>query len=308
MQARTRSRALTLALVLLLAAAAALSRSSAQTKRPARPAAPATKTVIFAISKYETNVTMEPVAIYSRGVYTKPPIDGDEATIKTFVGEYFKPGRQYRVLSGGGEAGTLAVKQYQEPGCVGINAEVSVNTSARLGGNVQALATNSQTIGKRAASRRAPTDIERVFALMQAQAAYANNRVGAALVKKMEVVNLTATDLDNDGNFELVGSFRIDRKTGDVVVDSYNLFMITTPVADYTQQSTQAGKPALTWFHHGGEAEYAERKFVDQVDIDGDGVAEVIAGGGYYESNDYIIYKKQAGSWRAVYQGGGGGC
>src|SRR5215212_4258098 len=227
MHARTPFKLLSLALAVSMLAVVSLSRASAQTKRPAKPAAPAAKTVIFAISKYETNVTMEPVVIYSRGVYAKPPIDGDEAAVKTFVDEYFKPGRQYRVLSGGGEAGTLTVKQYQEPGCVGINAEVSVNTSARLGGNVQAIATNSQTLGKRAASRRAPTDIERVFALMQAQAAYANNRVGAALVKKMEVGNLTATDLDGDGNFELVGSFRIDKKTGDVVVDSYNLFMIT---------------------------------------------------------------------------------
>lgn len=308
MHARIPFKLLTLALVVSMFAVASLSRAGAQTKKPpTRPAAAAAKTVIFAISKYETNVSMEPIVIYSRGVYTKPPIDGDEATIKTFVDDYFKPGRQYRVLSGGGEAGTLTVKQYQEPGCVGINAEVSVNTSARLGGNVQALATNSQTLGKRSVSRRAPTDIERVFALMQAQAAYANNRVGASLVKNMEVVNLTATDLDNDGNFELVGNFRVTRKLKDFD-DSYNLFMITTPVADYTQQSAQAGKPALVWFHHGSEAEYADRKFVDQVDLDGDGVSEVIAGGSYYESNDYIIYKKQAGSWRPVYQGGGGGC
>jgi hypothetical protein len=292
----------TFALVVSLLAAAA----AAQTKRP-RPTPAATPTVIFALSKYETGVTMEPVVIYSRGVYAKPPIDGDEATIKNFVGEYFKPGRQYRVLSGGGEAGALTVKQYQEPGCVGLNADVTVNTSARLGGNVQALATNSSTLGRGAASRRAPTDIERVFALMQAQAAYANNRVGAALVKKMEVVNLTATDLDGDGNFELVGSFRIDRKTA-TADDSYTLFLITTPVTDYTQQSAQTGKPALVWFHHGGEADFEERRFVDQLDIDGDGVAEVIAGGGYYESNDYIIYKRQGGSWRPVYQGGGGGC
>lgn len=142
---------------------------------------------------------------------------------------------------------------------------------------------------------------------MQAQAAYANNKVGAALIKKMEVVNLTATDLDNDGTFELIGSFRINRTTA-TAEDSYTLFMITSPVTDYTQQSAQTGKPALVWFNHGGEADYAERRFVDQLDIDGDGVAEVIAGGSYYESNDYIIYKKQAGTWRPVYQGGGGGC
>ena len=306
MHARTPLKALTLAFSVSLIAAASLARASSQTKRPARPAA-AAQTVIFALSKYETGVSMEPVVIYSRGVYTKPPIDGDEATLKSFVDVYFKPGRQYRVLSGGGEAGTLTVKQYQEPGCVGLNAEVNVNTSARLGGNVQALATNSTTIGRKAVSRRAPTDVERVFALMQAQAAYANNKVGAALVKKMEVVNLTATDLDGDGTFELIGSFRIDRKTA-TAEDSYTLFMIASPVADYTQQSAQTGRPALAWFHHGGEADYEERRFVDQLDIDGDGVAEVIAGGSYYESNDYIIYKRQGGSWRPVYQGGGGGC
>lgn len=293
--------------VSLLFAAAALSHAFAQTKPRPRPAA-ATPTVIFAISKYDANTTMEPVVIYSRGVYTKPPVDGDEATAKAFTDNYFKPGRQYRVLSGGGEAGSVTVKQYQEPGCVSLTAEVTVNTTARLGGNVQALATSSSTMGKRAVSRRAPTDVERVFALMQAQAAYANNKVGAALIKKMEVVNLTATDLDNDGNFELVGSFHIDGKKTADGVDSYNLFMITTPVTDYTQQSAQTGKPALVWFHHGGEADYADRKFVDQVDLDGDGVAEVIVGGGYYEANDYIIYKRQAGSWRQVYQGGGGGC
>jgi hypothetical protein len=306
MHARIPRTVSTLALVVSLVAAASLARTVAQTKRPTRPAA--APTVIFALSKYEQGVTMEPVVIYGRGVYAKPPIDGDEATTKTFVDNYFKPGRQYRLLAGGGEAGSVTVKQYQEPGCVSLTADVSVTTTARLGGNVQALATNSSTIGKRAVSRRAPTDVERVFALMQAQAAYANNRVGAALVKKMEVVNLTATDLDGDGGFELIGNFRIEGKKTADGMDSYNLFMITTPVADYTQQSTQAGKPALVWFHHGGEADYEERRFVDQVDIDGDGVSEVIAGGGYYESNDYIIYKRQAGSWRPVYQGGGGGC
>jgi hypothetical protein len=305
MHARNAPTPLALALAVSLLAAAPPALPAAQTKRPARgPAAP---TVVFAVSKYESGATMEPVVLYSRGVYAKPPIDGDEAAIKSFVGEYFKPGRQYRLLSGGGEAGGVTVKQYQEQGCVGLNADVSVNTAARLGGAVQALATDSATLGRRGVSRRAPTDVERVFALMQAQAAYANNRVGAALVKKMEVVNLTATDLDGDGTFELVGSFRVSRK-GATADDTYALFMIASPVADYTQQSAQAGKPALVWFHHGAGDEVEERHFVDQLDIDGDGVAEVIAGGAYYESNDYIIYKRQGGSWRPVYQGGGGGC
>ena len=67
-------------------------------------------------------------------------------------------------------------------------------------------------------------------------------------------------------------------------------------------------KPALTWFHRAAAEEPEQRDFVDQVDLDGDGVAEVIAEGFYPESNDYIIYKRRQGRWVSVYQGGGGGC
>jgi hypothetical protein len=281
-------------------------KSPAQTKSPARASA---GTVIFAVSKYESDATMEPVAIYSRGAFTKPPVDGEESVVNSFVSDYYKTGRRYRLLSGGAEAGSVTVKEYQGQGCVGLVAGVSVSTSVRLGGNVQALATSSPTLGRRESSRRAPTDIERMTAVMQAQAAYAANRVGAALVKKMEVVNLTATDLDGDGTFEIIGSFRIDRNNANVQ-DSYTLFTIYEPATgpDMSGFQPSAPKPSLVWFHHGGEGEYADRRFVDQLDIDGDGVAEVVAAGGYYESNDYVIYKKQRGQWRAVYQGGGGGC
>jgi len=28
----------------------------------------------------------------------------------------------------------------------------------------------------------------------------------------------------------------------------------------------------------------------------------------YYESYDFVIYKKQKGQWQSIYRGGGGGC
>jgi hypothetical protein len=37
-------------------------------------------------------------------------------------------------------------------------------------------------------------------------------------------------------------------------------------------------------------------------------VGEVVVEGTYYESNDYVVYKRERGRWRPVYQGGGGGC
>jgi hypothetical protein len=267
-----------------------------KTPRRKTPSAPF---VVFAVSKYETNVTIEPIVIFNRGAFVKPPID-EEVASKTFVNEYFKAGRKYRLLSGGGEAGTATVVKYEEPGCVGLVAEASVQTQAHLGGQVQALATSSETLGNRPSSRRAPTDLERILAREQARAAFTKSGLGASLTNSMEIVNLTATDLDGDGNFELIGSFKID-KIKNRPGDSYNLFIIFEHENDIT-------KPALTWLHHGGEVNAEERSLVDQVDFDGDGQAEVIVEGHYYESNDYIIYKKQQGQWRSVYQGGGGGC
>jgi hypothetical protein len=254
--------------------------------------------VVFAVSKYESTVTAEPVVIYRGGEYVVPPIDNDDGT-HSFARAYFPAGRKYRILSGGGEAGTLTVSKSLEQGCVGLVAEGTAETQARLGGRVKVLATDSQTLGRGAPSRRAPSDAERARAVELARAAYAKNRVAAPLSSKMEVVNLTATDLDRDGRFELIGSFHVKQEGS--APESYTLFLIMEPGGD-------SFKTAWEWFHKGYEDGYEDRHFVDQVDFDGDGVGEVIAMGSYYESNDYVIYKRQQGRWRPVYKGGGGGC
>jgi hypothetical protein len=293
-----------LAALILLAPLAPAAGQTARKPPRARPAAAGT--VIFSVKKYEERTQLEPIVILRGKTYAQPPVsEGDgpdnvEVAAKRFIGEYFKPGREFRVLFGGGEDGRVRVVKYEEPGCVGMTAEASVQTSARLGGEVQALATDSRTIGAGPSSRRVPTEAERAAALQFARAAFARNGATPALVRKMEVFNLTAADLDGDGNDELVGSFRIENNT-DQTFDAHTLFMIF--------ETARLGlRPALTWHHRGGEAEYADRRFVDHVDLDGDGVSEVIAEGHYYESNDYFIYKRQQGRWRSVYQGGGGGC
>jgi hypothetical protein len=241
---------------------------------------------------------IEPAFIYSRGAFVKPPIEGDGAA--PFAREYFRAGRKYRLLSGGGDAGTVTVRRNLEQGCVSLVAEATAETQTRLSGRVQALATDSETVGRTPASRRAPTEAERARAVELARAAYAKNGAPPPLVAAMQVVNLTATDLDRDGKFELVGSFLVEKKD-ESAPDAYTLFLIIEPQGD-------SHKTAWEWFHHGFEGEYADRHFVDQLDLDGDGVGEVVAEGTYYESNDYVVYKRQQGRWRPVYQGGGGGC
>ncbi|HZI18022.1 MAG TPA: hypothetical protein VEY09_05440 [Pyrinomonadaceae bacterium] len=273
---------------------------------PPRAAAQPAQFVIYSVKKYEQVTQIEPVVIVRRGAFVKPPVEEDvtgapaEAEAKRFIGRYLRPGLRLRLIFGGGDAGTLSVLKYVEPGCVGMYAEASAETSVRLGGQVQALATDSETLPRREPARRAPTEAERSAALEQARASFASAGVGPAPLKKTEVMNLTAVDLDRDGRHELIGSFRVDR-SGGRSTDFNTLFVIFEPAG--------AGfKPALTWSHRGGEGEYGDRRLVDYLDLDGDGTAEVVAEGTYYESNNYVIYRSQQGRWRSVYQGGGGGC
>jgi hypothetical protein len=251
-------------------------------------------TVIFSLKKdTEGSFYIEPIVIISGGKYTQPPAGGDSGVMKKFTDNYFRVGRQYRVIFGGGDAGSLLVQKYVKDVCGNLVAEVGVQTTTRLGGEVRALAVSSDKIGSGASSRRAPTEAERASALEVARSVYGQRRVGAALVNEMKTVNLTATDIERDGQLDLIGTFQIDGAND----TKHNLFIIFEPTA--------AGKykAAWNWYENG----YEDRKLVDVVDLDGDGTAEVIAEGFEIENNLYVIYKRQAGTWRPVYKGGGGG-
>ena len=293
---RRAPRLLTLLASSLAAGSFAVS-ARAQTTRAAGGA------VVFAVQRYDTQqLTIDPVAVVTRGRFTAPPSSYEEASadqskVDRFVKEYYRPGRKYRLLFGGGEAGTATVVKYVEPGCTGMEAEATVQTSVKLGGQVFALATDSGALGLNAGTRRAPTDTERAAALDLARKTFRQHRVAASRVAKMETNNLTAVDTNGDGKAELIGSFLI---TGDAGVEDA-VFLIAEP-------SGQGLAPALAWFHHGSEEDSSYRRLIDVLDLDGDGTAEVVVQGLYYESHDYIIYKRQGRTWREVYQGAGGGC
>jgi hypothetical protein len=270
------------------------SPSAAQQNATRRAPTKGDPTVIFSVAKDpEGHFHIQPIVIVNGSRYTPPPSDPGSSVLKKFSDNYFRVGREYPVIFGGGAAGSLTVQNYVADTCGNLMAEVGVQTTARLGGEVQALATSSDKIGSGPTWRRAPTEAERASALEVARAVYGQRRVSAAMVGRMKTVNLTATDIEHDGRFELIGTFQID--AGNEVM--HNLFIIFEPAA--------AGKykAAWNWYQKG----YEDRKLVDVVDLDGDGTSEVIGEGFEIENNFYVIYKRQAGTWRPIYTGGGGG-
>src|SRR5262245_64817890 len=228
----------------------------AQTRTPA---------VVFAVSG---EGSMDAWVIVDGKQLRLPYNDEKQDAQNKFGEQYFAPGKVYRLIFGGGEAGTVKVDKWSV-GCNNIHAQVTVTTSARLGGKVMALATSSATLGKQSVSRRPATDTERAAMLALMKSIYQQKRTPAALMASIKVSNLTATDLDGDGKYELIGSFSLAAKNK----FERDLFLIAKPqgdkfVADFVK--FQGYQPPPEEFLYGID-------YIEQLDLDGDGVGEVFA-------------------------------
>ena len=262
--------------------------------------------IIFAVSG-EMGKTIDPVVFVNGGKFVYPSADesGDDALAK-FAGEYYREGRKYRVVSGGGEAGSLTVKRsHVADECFRTGADVELESPVKIGRVLLALATDSDTIGRGPGTRRAPTDAERAAALRLAEESMRRRRVPAAVIKTLSTVNLMATDLDGDGRAELIGSFVAKRGKQ----TRHLLFLIAEPQAEtfktaLARHETIAAKdlPDPSVIDEVGNAGFLSEILVDQVDLDGDRVGEVVTTGASFEGQWYYIYKRGRGGWSRAYE------
>jgi hypothetical protein len=313
MRLRHPCAALLLAVSLFLIGPLMIATPTAQ----AEPEAAQSQTVLFVVSasRAAQDARMEPILIIEAGGY-KQPIDGgaDAEEITRFADAYYRKGQKYRVLFGGGSAGSLTVTgSTKDTDCFKVGAGVALQTQAKLNSNVMALATNSEDLGRAQGSRRAPTAQERAGVLALAQDTFKQKGVPAALLPSMEVVNLTATDLNGDGKAELIGSFVARRKGGDGA--RYLLFLLAEPqgnsyragLAQYSQLTNKDASGGLSLDEMIGAGTFIER-LVDQLDLDGNGTAEVITVSNSLEGVGYTFYKKQSGQWQKFFESGGYRC
>ena len=296
------SSARSIAAIALLAVVISLIVSPVRSGVQAGDAAAAQRpnqTVIFAIGGESGFYHMDAVALVNGKQFVSPFSDEQKDKQKTFAEKYFAASRQYRLIFGGSGAGAVIVSKWAE-GCNSVHADVNVTTSARLGGKVRALATNSDAIGKRASTRRAATDTERAAVMNLVKTIYQQHRTPATLIPSIKVTNLTATDLNGDGKYELIGSFTLAAKKK----FERDLFLIvksdsTSMRADLAE--FQGYQPPPEGFLHSID-------YVEQLDVDGDGVGEVFAIQGGFDAYAYLIFKKVGGRWRRVYDQMGDAC
>jgi hypothetical protein len=268
------------------------------------------ESVVFLVTKDdEQDAQVEPVAVIDgRGALSEPDSGtAADGALSAFLAHHYQAGAKYRLIFGGAEAGTLTIRAATPAECSPNAASADINSaSAKLGGNVLALATDGSHAPRAQTSRRAPTAAERSAAFRLVNNFLVGKRVRATVIERgTKTLNLTATDLDGDGREELVGSYVV--KVGPKVRDT--LFLVAVPQGGgYRAALTKYARvnaremmdPSL--IDNLGEGGLGTELYVEQLDADGDGVGEVFTLSRSFEGTTYRAYRRQRGVWRAAYE------
>lgn len=279
--------------LLALVAALLVSPSVVRVEAQRRPPAQTPVRLVFVVGGEagSREVSLDALAVVAGGRLRAPYAEQETDPAQKFAAEHMRAGQKYRLTFGGGDAGTVTISESGE-GCNNVHAKGTAETSVTLGGRVMALATDAESFGRPAPARRAPTPAEREAALRLARETYRARRTPAALLASMGVRNLTATDIDGDGRFELVGSFEVVRGQA-----RRDLFLVAAPGA----RGFRADFVHFQSYRTPPEGYVYASDFVDQLDLDGDGTGEVVTMDGGFDGYGYTVYQKKRGRWRRVH-------
>jgi hypothetical protein len=242
---------------------------------------------------------MDAVVLVTNGKLRQPFPEYNEAAQQKFGKNYFAAGKNYRVTFGGGEVGSATVTGF-DTGCNNIHAKANLKDNGKIPAHLSALATDSDLFGRKPSARRAPTQPEREAVMKLVNRVYSSHQTAGPLLRLITTTNLTATDLDGDGKFEMIGSFVIQTASK----ARRDLFLIAEPAGG----DFKVGLEKFQAYRLPPEQFDSAIDFVDQLDLDGDGAGEVFVQQHGFDAYGYAIYKKTRGRWTQVFTTTGDAC
>lgn len=213
---------------------------------------------------------------------------------------YFHPGARFKLFHGGAPAGAAVVSGVVDLQCDSRAGQARLESKLKFKKDSFALATNGDQVKTHPDHQRPASSTEQSEALIYARQFYVEQGVQIPPSSQIEVKRLVYTEVDGSNMGVLVGTFYLQKNSA-----GHQLFAIL-------------GKEGSTWkiqfsrYNKISDLEDFEDTqseiFVDQLDLDGDGLDEIVTGVTYYEAEDFRILKRHAGAWYEVYKGGEGGC
>lgn len=273
-------------------------RRGRNSRLPAKP-------IIFAVMN--DGKQLEPIAQIESGKLAQTVGgDGDEKALLSFVNSYYKPKTGYRLIFGGASDGTATVTAANpKSDCAKNIADVSTKSvKGKIKGLVMALATNEVSSKPGSGVRRLPTFPERAEIEALVRAEFSKQKLNENAVKNLRYHNLTAIDVDNDKNAEMVGSFWVENAANErnllfFIAEKGSSGKYSFSHSEYkrlTSEEVMSGEiKALD------EGVYNEL-LLDVFDVDDDGTAEIFTIIKGFEGNNFVVYSRQKGKWENIFE------
>jgi|GEM_PF-4558954 len=228
---------------------------------------------------------IEPITTVVDGQLTRVQSSclSDERDSQDPAGDFLKPGQTYSLLFGGANIGEGLITEENESERI---AYLKYTGTAKIHGQLRALATNTEQSGFRVALREAATADEHRSALALAREIFSEHGVPEAYLPKVREEYLTRTYLAPSPQTSLLGSFYLDTENDEGLLHS--LFFIAGEPGDKLQ-------PELTWLHiseYDGDEERV--RLVDHADLFGNGQDEVVTKlvSVQTQSHRYLIFRR----------------
>jgi hypothetical protein len=248
---------------------------------------------------------IDPIAVIDGGEFHNiPGFDSHnekerDAADERFEANYYRAGFPLALFIHGAAAGTAKVKEAVGVSCICSTATVALSTALSRG--ELGLAVSEWEQPRLHPDRDRPVTLADKMRFRDAAIRFLT-RKGATRsdASGVQVSGVRSIFLGRDLPNVVVGSAFLKQK-----IAMYELFFVMN-------DDGKKMEIALSSYHRATDLEDGtdskQETFVSHLDLDGDGIDEVITTSYYYESWDYTIYRFQKGSWMAVYSGSGGGC
>jgi len=264
---------------------------------------------VFAVRPNDQSFVIDPIVIVHYGAGQKAKVvpslteptrtDSIDSDNQAFENAFYKPGTGISVFKGGERIGTATIRNTNQPlgeegGCTNLGATISLNSSATPA--LLAANTNLEIPGHRS-TRRPATPKEIAIVSQLAKQGLAEYGLDQRLLKQGIMGTVTSTELRKGGGRAIIGRFDVKSRRS-----LHSVFA----VAEQNGTRYQLTLASLVIQNDlDSEKDKQELVYIDQLDINNDGIDELITMESLYESWSYTIWEFDAEQkvWRTAYHG-----
>ena len=297
------------------AGAAFLLFSCAHAAGAAEPAveksAPAETKVLFVIEKGYSkrqpspDYGIAPIVLFDGKRFLEPPAgsageplpgaspealeNAEPPPARDFARKYYRPGWSYPVFYGAEEIGSATIAGRAWDGTLTVKAKAQLELDGGRAAPPRLLAANFRPARRTGVSRRKASAQEAACLAKLAQVIFKDR--GAPPPQAGDgSEGVEAAALAGDGKFELIGHYKAREDKA-----LHDLFVVATPAPD-------GCRPTMAKYAYFEDYAHSDpMRLLDVIDIDGDGMNELITSGGDQTQGGYMIHKKIGEDWRVLY-------